>query len=135
MTKTGENITMKRVSWVIWALMIGLLVILGSAFFHAWQMNQALQDELAVLEPMLTASWERQATLQAELAYAKSDTYVEEWARVHAGMTQPGETLVIARVPTATPTATPLPTLTPTPSPTSQYFWQRWWRALKGGNP
>lgn len=135
MTKTVENVTIKRISWMIWALMVGLLVLLGSAFLHVWRINQTLQEELAVLEPMLTTSWEQQATLQAELIYAKSDTYTEEWARVHAGMTQPGETLVVAKIPTVTPTQTPLPTPTLTPSPTPQYFWQRWWRSLSGGNP
>ncbi len=135
MTKTVENVTVKRISWVIWILTVGLLAILGSAFSHAWRLNRELQDELAVLEPMLTASWEQQATLQAELAYVKSDAYVEEWARVHAGMTQPGETLVVVKIPTATPTPTPMPTVTPTPSPTPQYFWQRWWQTLTGKTP
>ncbi|MBN2005658.1 MAG: hypothetical protein JXA21_20040 [Anaerolineae bacterium] len=135
MTKTPENVTIKRISWVIWTLMVGSLVLLGSAFLHAWRINQALQEEVAVLGPMLTAAGERQATLQAELTYVKSDTYVEEWSRVHAGMTQPGETLVVAMIPTATPTPTPLPTPTPTPTPTPQYFWQRWWRSLMGETP
>jgi len=132
MTKKVEHPTLKRVSWVIWGIMVGLVLVLASAFLNAWQTNQVLREEVAVLVPMLTAAWEQQATLQAELEYVKSEEYVDEWSRIHAGMTQPEETLVVPIMPTPTPTPIPTPTLVPTPTPTPQPFWQRWWQLLKG---
>lgn len=132
MTKKVENPTLRRISWIIWGIMAGLIVLLGSAFLYAWQMNQALKEEVTLLQPMLTGVVEQKVTLQAELEYVKSDTYVDEWSRVHAGMTQAGETLVVPIIPTPTTTPTPMPTPTPTPTPTPQNLWQRWWRSLTG---
>ena len=130
MTKTAENITFKRISWLIWGVLLGLIILLGLAFFRAWQINVALQEQVRLMGPLLTAAWDQQATLQAKLSYVQSDTYVDEWARVHAGMTQPGEILVIPIVPTPTITPTPIPTPIPSPTPTPEPLLRRWWRAL-----
>ncbi len=130
--KVEQGTTIKRITWLIWLGLLVLVILLGSAFSRAWEMNQTLQAQVATLAPMLTAVMEEKATLQARLDYVQSDAYVDEWSRVHAGMTQPGETLVVVVAPTPTltprPTALPLPTPTPAPLP----FWQRWWRALTG---
>ncbi len=135
MTKKEEpNAAIKRLSWVIWGILAVLIVLLTSAFARAWETNQTLQARVATLEPLLTAAAVEKATLQARLDYVQSDAYVDEWARVHAGMTQPGETLVVPIEPTATPTPRPTPFPTSTPTPTPLPFWQRWWRALTG-NP
>jgi cell division protein FtsB len=133
MPKQEKNLNLKRLRWILWGLLTGLVLLLASAFSRAWRMNQTLEAEVATLAPMLTAVLEDQATLQARLEYVQSDAYVEEWSRVHAGMTQPGETLVVPIMPTATPTPNPTPTPVPTPTPTPAPFWQRWWRALQGG--
>ncbi len=130
MTKQTEKQTIRRISWLIWGLLLGLVLLLGSAFSRTWKMHQLLSARVATLEPMLTASADEQVRLQATLEYVQQDTYVEGWARVHAGMTQPGETLVIPIVPTATPT--PLPTPIPSPTPTPGPFWQQWWQTLRG---
>ena len=133
MSKNAETTTtIKRISWIIWGILLGLTILLGSAFWRAWQMNVALQEQVRLMEPMLTAAWEQQVTLQAELAYVQSDVYVDEWSQTHAGMTQPGETLVVPIIPTATITPTPQPTPIPTPTPTPLPLLQRWWRALSG---
>lgn len=135
MTKKDEqNTTIKRISWIIWGGLAVLVILLASAFTRAWEMNQVLRAEVSTLEPMLTAAAEEKATLQAQLDYVQSDAYVDEWSRVHAGMTQPGETLVVPIAPTPTPTPPPLPTAVPTPTPTPLPFWQRWWRALTGND-
>ncbi len=130
MNKVPKSPAFRRISWLIWGAMIGLVVLLASAFSHAWQMNQVLQSELDTLAPMLTAALEQQGTLEARLEYVQSDDYVDQWAREQAGMTQSGETLVIPIRPTdlPQPTPTPFPTPTPTPPP----FWMRWWHALGG---
>lgn len=134
--QSGHRV-IRRIMWVSLGLLVVLVMLLASAFYQAWQTNQALEEKVDVLAPMLTAAVEEQVTLQAELEYVKSDEYVERWAREHAGMTQPGETLVIPIMPTATPTPLPTATLVPsptaTPTPTPAPFWQRWWQALQGG--
>lgn len=130
MTKKSENTTLRRISWIIWGVLLGLIILLGSAFFRARQMNVALQEQVRLMEPLLTAVWDQQATLQAELNYVQSDMYVDEWARVHARMTQPGEILVIPIVPTPTLTPTPIPIPIPSPTPTPESLLRRWWRAL-----
>ena len=133
MAKKEElNPTIKRVSWIIWAGLAVLIVVLASAFARAWTMNQTLNDEIATLAPMLTAALEEQATLQARLDYVQSDAYIAEWSQVHAGMTLPEETLVVPIVPTSTPTPIPTSTPVPTPTPTPLPFWQKWWRTLTG---
>jgi hypothetical protein len=133
MTKKEEpNSTIRRISWIIWAGLAVLIVLLASAFSRAWTMNQTLQSELATLAPMLTAAWEGQVTLQARLEYVQSDAYIAEWSQVHAGMTLPEETLVVPILPTATPTPIPTATPIPTPTPTPLPFWQRWWRTVTG---
>lgn len=135
MTKKDEqNTTIKRLTWVIWCGLAVLAILLASAFSRAWETNRTLKAEVATLQPMLTAAGEEQATLQARLDYVQSDTYVEEWSRVHAGMTQPDETLVVPVASTTTPTPRPTAVPTSTPTPTPLPFWQRWWRALMG-NP
>lgn len=130
--KDEQSPAIKRISWILWGGLAVLVLVLASAFSHAWTMNQALKGEVATLAPMLTAAWEEQATLQARLDYVQSDAYIAEWSRVHAGMTLPEETLVVPIAPTPTPTLVPTPTPIPTPTPTPQPFWQRWWRALTG---
>jgi len=133
MIQKVENTILKRISWIIWGVLLGLLILLGSAFWGTWQMKVALQEQVSMMEPLLTTVWEQQATLQAQLIYVQSDTYVDEWAQVHAGMTQPGETLVIPIMPTPTMTPTPFPSPVPPPTPTPAPLLQRWWRVLSGG--
>ncbi len=116
---------------LIGGLLLFTLLML-SAFWRAWSLHRDLQAKLATLSPLLAEQQAEQATLVARLTYVASDAYVEEWARVHAGMVEPGEVLVIPLEPTPTLTPTPLPTPTPTPTPLP--FWQRWWRSLRGGD-
>jgi len=132
MAKETNNQTpmIKRLSWIVWGLLAVLVFLLASAFIRAWATNQALQEDLEMLEPMLTTAAQDQATLYAELTRVQSDAYVEQWAREHAGMVLPHETLVIPVIPTATATPTPSPTPIPTPTPTPVPFWKTWWRSI-----
>jgi cell division protein FtsB len=124
----------RRTTLLIWAALVSIVILLVSAFSRAWQTNQALQAELATLQPMLTAVMNDQATLEARLAYVQSDEFIEEWSRTHAGMARSGETLVIpiTTTPAPEPTATPEPTVIPTPPATPEPFWARWWRSITG---
>ncbi len=119
--------------WVFGALLFFALLMF-SAFWRAWSLHRDLQARLATLSPLLEEQRADEATLVARLTYVASDAYVEEWARVHAGMTEPGEVLVIPVAVTPTPSPSPVPTSTPTPTPTPiPSLWQRWWRTLTGG--
>jgi cell division protein FtsB len=119
---------LRGVYWVIWGLLLVLAILLGSAFSRAWALHEALKEKEAALEPMLEQQQTQHATLDAELEYVGSDEYVEEWARVDAGMTRPGEILALPLAPSPTPS--PMPTPMPTPTPTPAPFWARWWQAL-----
>lgn len=135
MAKKQQNTLLgRRTTILIWGVLVSVVILLVSAFSRAWQTNQALQVELATLQPMLTDVIRHQTTLEAELAYVQSDAYVEQWSREHAGMARSGETLVIpiTTTPAPTVTATPAPTIIPTPPPTPEPFWARWWRAITG---
>jgi cell division protein FtsB len=124
----------RQTTILIWGVLVSVVILLISAFSRAWQTNQALQADLATLQPMLTSVMQEQATLEAKLAYVQSDEFIEEWSRVHAGMTRSGETLVIpvTTTPAAVPTPTPRPTTMPTPPPTPAPFWLRWWQVITG---
>lgn len=54
-----------------------------------------MHQEEARLTQELTEAQDEQSELQAQLEYVNSDAYVEEWARVEARMTLPGETAFI----------------------------------------
>ena len=127
-----ENVWIKKISWLVWGLLAVLLLLLFSVFSRAWLLRQELQQQVALLVPLVTAEANQQATLTARLEYVQSDTYVEEWARTRAKMTQPGETLVIPVLPTPTVTPLPAPTATAAVTPTPLPLWQRWWQALRG---
>ncbi len=132
MTEDENNRKIRRVSWVLWGGLIILVVLLFAAFSRAWSLQQALREKEAVLVPMLTAQANEYATLEAQLTYVQSDAYVEAWAQEEAKMVHPKETLVIPNVATPTPTLTPSPTDTPMPTATPRFFWQRWWKQLRG---
>lgn len=130
MNKKTEQPQIRRISWLVWSVLAVLMLALVSAFSQAMTLNATLRKRVATLEPLLEEQRNRNGTLQAQLDYVQSDTYVEGWAQEQAGMTRPGETLIAPLSATMTPTATPLPT--PAPVGTSVPFWVQWWQALFG---
>ena len=132
MTKTEKQpLLSQRISWLIWAGLAALVILLASAFSQAWNTNQALRGELATLEPMVTAALREQSTLEAQLAYVQSDAYVEAWSKTRAKMARPGETLIVSVpvTPTPRPPEPATESLTP-PSETS--IWPTWLQRLLG---
>lgn len=71
-----------------------------------------------------------EATLEVaadEIGYARSDTAIEEWARVQGMMMQPGENIIIPLAGTQlVPTATPAPTV----EPVQFENWQVWYALI-----
>jgi hypothetical protein len=69
------------------------------------------------------------SALETEIAYAKSDDAVEEWARQEAGMVQEGDVPIVL-----------LPPEEPIPTPTNQpevvvdeiEKWEIWWELFFG---
>jgi len=122
----------QRMSWMVWAILASLVVLLLSAFSRAWETNQALKAEVAALEPLVAASIGEQTSLEARLAYVKSDEYVEAWSQTQAGMARSGETLVISVDVTQVPQPTPQVIEAPLPVPTAESFWSTLWGSLTG---
>ncbi len=133
MAKQKETqVASKRFTWIVWGVLAALAVLLASAFSRAWQTNQALRAEMAALEPMATAAMDQQHVLEQELAYVKSDEYVEAWSQVHARMSRPGEVLVIPIEQTPTPEPMPQLPILPAPEPTAVPLLPSLWHLLVG---
>jgi len=122
----------RRATWLLWAGLVALVIVMGSAFSQAWQTNQALRAELATLEPVVTVAQMEQNTLQSRLTHVQSDEYVEDWSRSHAKMALPGEVLVVSVSVTPTPTVYVPAPATPTATPTPEPFWAGLWRWITG---
>jgi len=131
-TTTKQLITNHRFSWLLWGGLVALVILMVSAFSHAWQTNQALTAELATLEPMLTAAQMEQDALRAQMAYVQSDEYVEDWAKSHAKMALPGDVLIVSVPVTPSPTVRVPVAGTPTPEPTAEPFWTALWHRIVG---
>jgi len=129
---TKQQIINHRISWLLWAGLAALVILLVSAFSHAWQTNQALEAELATLEPMLTAAQMEQDALRTQMAYVQSDEYVEDWSKIHAKMALPGEVLIVSVSVTPSPTVRVPVAGTPTPEPTVESFWSALWHRIVG---
>ncbi|MCJ7549319.1 MAG: hypothetical protein MUQ30_06535 [Anaerolineae bacterium] len=130
-TTTKRSIS-HRVSWLLWGGLAALVILLVSAFSHAWETNQALKAELATLEPMLTAAQMEQDALLAQMAYVQSDEYVEDWSKIRAKMALPGDVLIVSVSVTPSPTVSVPVAGTPTPEPTAEPFWSALWHRIVG---
>lgn len=131
-TTTKQQIIHHRVSWLLWGGLAALVILMVSAFSHAWQTNEALEAELATLEPMLTAAQMEQDALRAQMAYVQSDEYVEDWSKTHAKMALPGEVLIVSVSVTPSPTVRVPVAGTATPEPTAEPFWSALWHRIVG---
>jgi hypothetical protein len=69
--------------------------------------------------------------LRKQLAYATSESAVEEWARQDNSYSQPGDKVII---PLAQPGFTPIPTIQPTPTTVILENWQVWSLLFLGEN-
>lgn len=67
--------------------------------------------------------------LETQLAYATSESAVEDWARSEAHLAQPGDIVVVPVTPVNN-TIVPVVEVTPTPRPISN--WEVWWALFFG---
>jgi cell division protein FtsB len=70
-------------------------------------------------------------TLRKQIAYATSESAVEEWARQDNSYSQPGDKVII---PLAQPGFTPMPTVQPTPTTVVLENWEIWSLLFLGEN-
>jgi hypothetical protein len=113
------------------AALIGILVLV----FIVLEFNRRLEElnmlnaQSRLVQTHATQAVQTQLALQTQVAYASSDTAVEEWARTDGHYIQDGDLPV---VPLGEPGATPIDASTPTPVPTQPSNLDVWWDLFFG---
>ena len=105
------------------------LTVIGALVSGLWRQIRRLQELEAAeaeLVPLNAREKQRNEELHQQLENLSSPDYLEEWARIHGGMTLPGEVRVVVSLPEDP--AEPPPSAPPAQSPPS--FWQGLWQLL-----
>jgi len=101
-----------------------ILAFLGINLARQAVANYHKSGEVRLMQQTVEASQSREAELERELEYVKTDAYVEKTVRELWKYSRPGETLIIVLpTPKPTPTPTPQPTPVPTPEPSQDTSW------------
>ncbi len=113
------------------AIFLGILVLILMVIDFNSRVEELdrLKKQEGVLSVQATQVTQTQAALQTQVAYAGSDSAVEDWARGEGHEVQPGDQPV---VPIGKPGATPIQNRDPTPTPTQISNWQVWWNLFFG---
>jgi cell division protein FtsB len=120
-----------KAHWKKW-IFFGLIIIL---FFMVMGLNSSLSqffqltDERNQMEDRIENLKATQYALATEIAYAKSDKAVEEWARTYQRYIQPGDQVII---PLSPQDVTPEMNYLQTPTPSQEEKWQIWWELFFG---
>jgi len=122
---------------IMFAAILAVGLILAINFSTRLASSRPLQAYYDSVEAEIDALEEEQSTLIAELEFASSDAYVEQWARQEWKMVRPGEVLVIPLAVGTPVQATPEPTFfvevdTSPPEPDN---WTLWWSLLFDSPP
>lgn len=115
---------------ITFAVILTLGLILAINFSSRITAGQPLFEAYGNIKTEIAELQAESATLEAELIFVKSDTYVERWARDRGKMVRSGEKLVIP-VPAGAIAVQP----TPIPISTAQFDsgiprpepWEFWW--------
>ncbi|MBN1954635.1 MAG: hypothetical protein JW900_06245 [Anaerolineae bacterium] len=117
--------------WIILAAACITVAIVGLIMWGFWRQTDRLQELRAVEAnalPLVAYEEQRNRALEERLSRIADPAYYEEWARVHAGLTLPGEVrLVVAVQPEDVPSPGPAPAGQP-----ALTFWQRLWQGVAG---
>ncbi len=113
------------------AAMIGILVLVFVVleFNRRLEELKILNDQNDLVHTQATQAIQTQAVLQTQVAYAGSNSAVEEWARTDGHYVQDGDLPV---VPIGQPGAPPVEASTPVPLPTPMQNWEVWWNLFFG---
>jgi cell division protein FtsB len=124
---------------ILFATILAVGLLLGINFSNRIAAGQRVEQDRESLEQEIATLEIEQATLQAELDYARSDEYVEDWARNEGKMVREGEVLIVP-----VPAGNPLPTATPPPAAPVDLFaeeeesvetWRVWWGLFFDSEP
>jgi len=114
--------------WIFFGLIVILFfMVMGlnsslSEYFQLTEQRSQMQDRIKNLEAT-------QYALETQIAYAKSDKAVEEWARTYQRNIQPGDQVII---PLSPQEATPEINYLQIPTPSQEENWQIWWELFFG---
>ena len=121
LAKRGLNVSAPQVLLVL-GVVAALSVVIN--FSARIQVEQRISAEASQMRIEVTALAATQQALATQLAYVKSDAYVEYWAHTDGRMVRSGEVLV---VPVAGHAAKPTPAPQPAPSAEPVNKLQIWW--------
>ncbi len=113
------------------AMMIGIITLA----FVVLELNRRLEElklldkQHELVQAQATQAVQTQIALQTQVAYAGSDSAVDEWARTDGHYIKDGDLPV---VPIAQPGAAPVEVSTPVAAPTPMSNWQIWWDLFFG---
>jgi cell division protein FtsB len=112
-------------SWKYILSVIGIVVLVLLIWDFNDRMAQLhrLTSEKDLVGAQTTQLVQTNAHLETQIAYATSETAVEEWAREDQRMEKPGD---IPVVPLAPVNSTPVPTPTPAVTPKVVDNWELW---------
>ena len=108
---------------------LALLVFLLMDFNNRLTDLNSKQEKLHSISGQATQVMQTQIALKTAVAYATSDSAVEQWAREQAHLSQLGDHVVL---PLAAPGTTPIVQATPTPTATPYTMWDVWMELLFG---
>ena len=120
-------INMRRVL-VIFGVIILIFIVLE--FNRRLEELNTLNDNRDSVGAQATEVIQTQLALQTAVAYAKSTSAVDEWARIDGHYIKDGD---LPMVPVGVPGSTPFESTDPTPTPTPMQKWEVW-RKLFFGN-
>ncbi len=112
-------------------VLIGILALV----FIVLEFNRRLEElnmlnsQHEIIQTQATQAIQTQFALQTQVAYANSDSAVEEWARTDGHYIKDGDLPV---VPVGEPGSVPAEASTPIPAPTQLSNWQVWWKLFFG---
>lgn len=113
-------ISVRRLVIVIGIMMLVFIVL---EFNRRVEQLKTLDGQYALMQAQATQALQTQAALNTQVAYAGSDSAVEEWARVDGHYVKDGDLPV---VPIPQPGAPPIEATTPVPTPTPMQKWEVW---------
>jgi len=87
--------TPKRNPRLLWAIVLSLTLLFVISYGERLATKANLAAALVEQQARISEAQQRQQALQQQLAYVRSDAYIEEAARNTLGMVQPGDELLI----------------------------------------
>jgi cell division protein FtsB len=102
---------------------IMLLVLFVIEFNSRLEEMNRVNGQLEQVRAIATQAMQTQMAFETQVAYAKSEAAVEEWARTEGHYLQDGDQVVI---PLGQPGSEPVIPNTPVPTPTPLENWEVW---------